>query len=38
MKVREGSRVVNIACLVAVGATAEGRREVIGLDAVTSQG
>lgn len=37
MKVREDGRVVNIACLIAVGVTAEGRREVIGLDAVTSE-
>ncbi|WP_405880594.1 IS256 family transposase [Streptomyces sp. NBC_01136] len=37
MKVREDGRVVNIACLVAVAVTSEGRREVIGLDAVTSE-
>jgi transposase-like protein len=37
MKVREEGRVVNIACLVAVGVNGEGRREVIGLDAVTSE-
>ena len=32
MKVREGGRTVNIACLVAVGVNADGHREVLGLD------
>jgi putative transposase len=31
-KVREGGRVVNVACLVAVGVNAEGHREILGLD------
>jgi putative transposase len=34
-KVREGGRVVNIACLVAVGVNSEGQREVLGLDVAT---
>ncbi|WP_037605053.1 IS256 family transposase [Streptacidiphilus rugosus] len=34
-KVREGGRVVNIACLVAVGVNNEGQREVLGLDVAT---
>ena len=36
-KCREGGRVVNVAGLVAVGVDAEGRREVLGLDVVTSE-
>ncbi len=36
-KCREGGRVVNVAGLVAVGVNAEGRREVLGLDVVTSE-
>jgi putative transposase len=32
MKVREAGRTVNVACLVAVGVNADGRREVLGLD------
>ena len=31
-KVREGGRVVNVACLVAVGVNAEGHREILGVD------
>jgi len=31
-KVREGGRVVNVHCLVAVGVNNEGQREVLGLD------
>jgi putative transposase len=34
-KVREGGRVVNIACLVAVGVNNEGQREVLGIDTAT---
>jgi putative transposase len=37
IKSREGSRVVNVACLVAVGVNAEGRREILGLDVVTTE-
>src|SRR5687767_7881260 len=32
MKVREGGRTVNVACLVAVGVNAGGHREVLGVD------
>ena len=31
MKVREGGRIVNIACLLAVGVNSEGHREILGL-------
>jgi len=34
-KVREGGRVVNIACLVAVGVNNQGQREVLGIDVAT---
>lgn len=37
MKVREGGRIVNIACLLAVGVNAEGRREILGIDLATSE-
>lgn len=37
MKSREGGRVVNSACLLAVGVTEEGQREVLGLDVVTQE-
>jgi transposase-like protein len=36
-KVREGGRVVNVHCLVAVGVNNEGQREVLGLDVATSE-
>jgi transposase-like protein len=36
-KVREGGRVVNVHCLIAVGVNAEGRREVLGIDIATSE-
>src|SRR5579883_3233574 len=36
-KCREAGRVVNVACLVAVGVNHEGRREVLGLEVVTSE-
>ena len=32
MKVREGGRIVNIACLLAVGVNGEGHREILGID------
>jgi transposase-like protein len=35
MKCREGGRIVNVACLVAVGVNDDGRREILGLDVVT---
>jgi putative transposase len=37
MKNREAGRIVNVACLVAVGVNADGRREVLGLEVVTAE-
>jgi putative transposase len=37
MKVREGGRVVQVACLVATGVNADGHREILGLDLATSE-
>lgn len=37
MKVREGGRVVNVACLLAVAVNADGHREILGLDVATSE-
>lgn len=37
IKVREGGRIVNVACLLAVGVNAEGHREVLGIDLATSE-
>jgi len=37
MKVREGGRIVNIACLLAVGVNAEGHREILGVDVATAE-
>lgn len=37
MKCREGGRVVNTSCLIAVGVNEEGRREVLGLEVVTQE-
>jgi len=37
MKVREGGRIVNVACLLAVGVNSEGRREILGVDVATSE-
>lgn len=37
IKCREGGRIVNVACLVAVGVNEEGRREVLGVDVVTTE-
>jgi putative transposase len=36
-KVREGGRIVNIAVLIAVGVNAEGHREVLGFDVITTE-
>ena len=36
-KVREGGRVVNVACLVAVGVNADGHREILGVDVSGSE-
>ena len=37
MKVREGGRIVNIACLLAVGVNAAGHREILGIDLATTK-
>jgi transposase-like protein len=36
-KVREGGRIVNVAVVVAAGVNAEGHREVLGFDIITSE-
>jgi putative transposase len=36
-KVREGGRVVNVHCLVAVGVNSEGRREVLGIEVTSAE-
>ena len=36
-RVREGGRIVNVACVVAVGVNADGHREVLGLDVITTE-
>ena len=36
-KVREGGRIVNVAVVIAVGINAEGHREVLGFDVVTTE-
>lgn len=36
-KCREGGRIANVACLVAVGVNEEGRREILGFDVVTAE-
>src|SRR5215210_2241878 len=36
-KVREGGRVVNVSAVIATAVTAEGRREIIGFDIVTTE-
>jgi transposase-like protein len=37
MKCREDGRIANVACLIAVGVNAEGRREVLGVEVVTTE-
>ncbi|MFV1963380.1 MAG: IS256 family transposase [Acidimicrobiia bacterium] len=37
MKVREGGRIVNIACLLAVGVNGAGHREILGIDLATTE-
>ena len=37
MRVREGGRIVNVACLLAVGVNGEGHREILGVDVATSE-
>lgn len=36
-KVREGGRIVNVACVVATGVNVEGHREVLGVDVFTTE-
>jgi putative transposase len=36
-KVREGGRIVNVAVVIAVGVNAEGHREVLGFDIITTE-
>src|SRR5215210_4046985 len=36
-KVREGGRVVNVSAVIATAVTAEGRREIVGFDIVTTE-
>jgi putative transposase len=37
IKVREGGRVVSVAMLIATAVTAEGRREIVGVDVITTE-
>ena len=37
-KVREGGRIVSVAVVIAVGVNAEGHREVLGFDVITTEG
>ncbi len=37
LKVREGGRIVNVAVVIAVGVNADGHREVLGFDVITSE-
>ncbi len=37
IKVREGGRVVNVACLLATGVNGDGHREILGVDIATSE-
>ena len=36
-KVREGGRIVNVACVIATGVNVEGHREVLGVDVFTTE-
>jgi len=36
-RVREGGRIVNLACVIATGVSADGHREVLGLDIFTTE-
>ena len=36
-KVRDGGRIVNVACVIATGVNANGSREVLGLDVITTE-
>lgn len=37
VKVREGGRIVNVAAVIATGVNAEGHREILGLDLITTE-
>lgn len=37
LKSREAGRIVNVACLLAVGVNSDGRRQVLGLEVVTAE-
>ncbi len=37
IKVSEGGRIVNVACLLAVGVNAQGHREILGLEVATTE-
>ncbi len=37
LKCREGGRIVNVACLVAVGVNDDGWREILGLEVITAE-
>jgi transposase-like protein len=37
VKVREGGRIVNVAAIIATGVNADGHREILGLDLVTTE-
>lgn len=37
LKVREGGRIVNVAVVIAVGVNADGHREVLGFDVITTE-
>lgn len=36
-KVREGGRIVNVACVIATGVSVEGHREILGVDVFTTE-
>jgi len=36
-KVREGGRIINVAVVIAVGVNADGHREILGLDVITTE-
>lgn len=36
-RVREGGRVVNVSCVIAIAVNAEGHREVLGVDLITTE-
>ncbi len=36
-KIREGSRIINVHALIAVGVNADGHREILGIDVATAE-